>query len=60
MTFYFGHAERGALVIKANPAEVMETRWATYSEIAAEITAAPHNFAPWFRIYMERFPDFGM
>ena len=60
VTFYFGHAKRGALVIKANPAEVMETRWTTYGEIAAEITTSPEHFAPWFRIYMERFPDFGM
>ncbi len=60
VTFYFGHAKRNALVMKPNPAEVMDTRWATYSELVADIAQAPHDFAPWFRIYMERFPDFGM
>jgi isopentenyl-diphosphate Delta-isomerase len=60
VTFYFGHAKRGSLVVKPNPAEVMEIRWASYSELAVEIAERPHDFAPWFRIYMERFPDFGM
>jgi isopentenyl-diphosphate Delta-isomerase len=60
VTFYFGHAKSDALAINPNPAEVMETRWATYSEVAAGIAAAPEHYAPWFRIYMERFPDFVM
>jgi isopentenyl-diphosphate Delta-isomerase len=60
VTFYFGQAKRDDLVVNANPAEVMETRWATYEEVAGEIAAKPEHFAPWFRIYMERFPDFGM
>jgi isopentenyl-diphosphate Delta-isomerase len=60
VTFYFGQAKMAELVINANPDEVMETRWATSKDIASEIAAAPHHYAPWFRIYMERFPDFGM
>ena len=60
VTFYFGQAGQDTLVINPNPAEVMETHWATYHDVAAGIAAAPENYAPWFRIYMERFPDFGM
>ncbi|MGL4405058.1 MAG: isopentenyl-diphosphate Delta-isomerase [Notoacmeibacter sp.] len=60
VTFYFGHAKRDELAIAPNPAEVMDTRWATYSEVAAAIAENPENYAPWFRIYMERYPDFGM
>ena len=60
VTFYFGQAKRNILVIDPNPAEVMETHWATHQDVAAGIAAAPENYAPWFRIYMERFPDFGM
>jgi isopentenyl-diphosphate Delta-isomerase len=60
VTFYFGQANRKTLAFIPNPAEVMETHWATYEEVAAGIQKAPENYAPWFRIYMERFPDFGM
>jgi isopentenyl-diphosphate Delta-isomerase len=60
VTFYFGHARRNTLAFTPNPAEVMATRWAGYPEIAGDIAANPENYAPWFRIYMERFPDFGM
>jgi isopentenyl-diphosphate Delta-isomerase len=60
VTFYLGHADRSRLVFTANPAEVMETHWATYREVAEGIAAAPEHYAPWFRIYMERFPEFGM
>ena len=60
VTFYFGQAKRDILAIKPNSSEVMEIRWATYFELAAEIAETPENFTPWFRIYMERFPEFGM
>jgi isopentenyldiphosphate isomerase len=38
----------------------METRWATYPEVAGQIAETPETYAPWFRIYMERFPNFEM
>ena len=60
VTFYFGQAKVSELVVEPNPTEVMEIRWATSAEVAAEIASAPEAYAPWFRIYMERFPDFGM
>jgi isopentenyl-diphosphate Delta-isomerase len=60
VTFYFGHAKQNTLVLRPNPAEVMETRWAAHEEVAAEIAVSPQNYAPWFRIYMERYPNFGM
>lgn len=45
------------LVVVPNPAEVSETRWVTPEALRAEIAAAPERFTPWFRIYVERFPD---
>jgi isopentenyl-diphosphate Delta-isomerase len=60
VTFYFGWANRKALLIRPDPSEVMETRWATWDELAAEIAADPAQFTPWFRIYMERFPGFAL
>ncbi len=60
VTFYFGNAQRKDLAVQPNPVEVMQTRWANYSDVANEIAATPEMYAPWFRIYMERFPNFGM
>ncbi len=60
VTFYFGYASQDTLVMQPNSAEVMQTCWSTYNDVAADIAAAPDNYAPWFRIYMERFPEFGM
>lgn len=46
-----------ALALAPDPAEVSETRWATAAELHREIAEAPGRFTPWFRIYLERFPD---
>jgi isopentenyl-diphosphate delta-isomerase len=60
VTFYFGWAERDALAVRPDPSEVMETRWATWKELSPEMTLHPERFAPWFRIYMHRFPGFAL
>jgi isopentenyl-diphosphate Delta-isomerase len=60
VTFYFGTASRDTLAFTPNPGEVMETRWATWQELSAEIAQDPERFAPWFRIYMQRFPGFAL
>lgn len=38
-------------------AEVSETRWATLAEVRAEMAKVPESFAPWFRIYVERWDE---
>jgi isopentenyl-diphosphate delta-isomerase len=53
-----GAADRRALALAPDPAEVAETRWATAAELKAEIAADPGRFTPWFRIYVDRWPDF--
>jgi isopentenyl-diphosphate delta-isomerase len=53
---FTGRATRD-LAIRPNLEEVAETRWVTPSDLRAEIAAAPERFTPWFRIYVERFPD---
>jgi isopentenyl-diphosphate Delta-isomerase len=60
VTFYVGQADRNTLALAPDPAEVMETRWATWAELAPEMTLHPERFAPWFRIYMQRFPGFAV
>ena len=40
------------MTVTPNPAEVMETRWVSSSDLVREITATPDQFTPWLRIYM--------
>lgn len=54
---FTGAASAATLTIAMNPAEVCETRWVTGADLKAEIAASPEVFTPWFRIYVERFPD---
>jgi isopentenyl-diphosphate Delta-isomerase len=60
VTFFTARAPRRSIVLAPDPAEVMETRWANWAEVSAEIAQAPERYAPWFRIYMERFPGFAV
>lgn len=50
-------ADSATLVLDPDPSEVAATRWVTATELRAEIGAAPETFTPWFRIYLERYPD---
>ncbi|MCB2126852.1 MAG: isopentenyl-diphosphate Delta-isomerase [Rhodobacteraceae bacterium] len=40
------------LPVAPDPAEVMEVRWVTLSDLDAEIAAGPERFTPWLRIYL--------
>jgi isopentenyl-diphosphate delta-isomerase len=51
-------ADSRRLAIAPNPDEVAETRWATAEALRTEIAAHPERFTPWFRIYVDRWPDF--
>lgn len=48
------------VALALNPDEVSETRWAAPADLAAEARAAPERFAPWFRIYLARWPELGL
>ncbi|MDD9910529.1 MAG: NUDIX domain-containing protein [Ahrensia sp.] len=54
---YRAEAARTRLAIVPNPAEVEATRWITADELRADMRANPHDYTPWFRIYVNRFPD---
>lgn len=43
-----------SLTIAPNPSEVMDTRWATMTDLRAEVAAQPQDFTPWLRIYLDR------
>ena len=42
-----------------NPNEVQAIRWERPKRLLARIAETPDDFAPWFRIYMDRYADFG-
>lgn len=52
-------ADRGQLVVAPDPSEVSETRWATRAALLKEAAATPDLFAPWFRIYLDRWAELG-
>jgi len=45
---------RTALSFQLNPDEVCEVRWVNREALAGEAAAAPERFAPWLRIYLDR------
>ena len=56
VTMFVGMADRDRLAIVPDSAEVSETRWITAQTLREEMAQSPEAFAPWFRIYCERFP----
>jgi isopentenyl-diphosphate delta-isomerase len=54
---FVARVDRSQLVVAPDPAEVSETRWVEAEELRADMGRAPERYTPWFRIYVERFPD---
>jgi isopentenyl-diphosphate Delta-isomerase len=54
-----GEAPAG-LAPMPDPAEVAAIRWARPEALRAEAIAAPDRFAPWFRIYLQRWGELGL
>jgi isopentenyl-diphosphate delta-isomerase len=40
------------VTVRPDPDEVMETRWADYHDLLAEVARHPDRFTPWIRIYL--------
>ncbi|MEZ5790947.1 MAG: isopentenyl-diphosphate delta-isomerase [Nitratireductor sp.] len=57
VTMFTADVNSGDLKIAPNPQEVAATRWLTREELLREVAQAPEEFTPWFRIYLERYPD---
>lgn len=54
---FCGTANSHDLTIQPNQNEVAETRWIDIASLRADMQAKPANYAPWFRIYMDRWLD---
>lgn len=53
---YLAMAER-KMVVKPNPAEVMQVEWVGFYDLAAEIQRRPNRFTPWLQIYLSEHKD---
>ena len=51
--------DKTRLALAPDPAEVMQTCWATRPVLVAAMAARPQDYAPWFRIYMTRWDELG-
>ncbi len=57
VTMYVGQADRTQIVLALDPQEVEAARWVHRDALKAEMAAQPELFTPWFRIYLERYPE---
>ncbi len=49
--------EKSRVDIRPNPAEVAETRWICADILRDDVVRHPDRYTPWFRIYLNRYPD---
>lgn len=56
----FGHVFFGitARTPAPDPAEAMAWRWQTLPSVAAQLDREPASFTPWFRLTMDRIPEY--
>lgn len=52
-----GTADKLSLALDPDPLEVAAVRWVDLSALRTEVRLTPQAFAPWFRIYLDRWPE---
>jgi isopentenyl-diphosphate delta-isomerase len=57
---YRGEVDKTCLRLAPDPDEVMETGWVSRQALADAMAATPQAYAPWFRIYMDRWDELGL
>ncbi|MCY0146166.1 NUDIX domain-containing protein [Hoeflea sp. G2-23] len=57
VTMYVGQADRTQTTLSLGPQEVEAARWVQRDALRAEMKAQPELFTPWFRIYVDRYPE---
>jgi isopentenyl-diphosphate Delta-isomerase len=45
--------------VKANPDEIMETKYVTEEELGEDMSRHPERYTPWFKIAFERYGKLG-
>ena len=56
VTLFVAHVQADDIVTALNPDEVSETSWANAQELHDMARDEPAAIAPWFRLYLDRFP----
>lgn len=52
--------DRATFAFDINPEEVSAVRWMGRSELQRAMRRSPEDFAPWFRIYCQRWDELGL
>lgn len=55
-----GDVQSGTIQLDLDPDEVIAVRWMTRRELQRASRVAPATFAPWFRIYLDRWDELGL
>ncbi|MCP2679509.1 isopentenyl-diphosphate Delta-isomerase [Maricaulaceae bacterium NA33B04] len=55
-----GEADRNTLTFNLHPDEVSAVRWARPKDLITEVASHPDRFAPWLRIYLDRWATLGV
>jgi len=50
----------GTIPLRLDAAEVLDTRWAGIEELRQDLAVSPEVYAPWFRIYLDRWNELGL
>lgn len=57
---YVAHINRADIEIRLNLAEVSDFAWANTDHLKENARTQPQLYAPWFRIYLERWDELGL
>ena len=57
VTFYAGYADKKSLQVPFNEAEVADIRWVHPRVLQDELARDAAQLAPWFQIYLRKFPE---
>lgn len=60
VTLFRGSMSSSKPLPEPNPEEVARSRWAALPELRCEAAAEPERFAPWLRIYLNRWDELGL
>lgn len=52
--------DKTRLDLAPHPDEVMQAAWATRPALLSAMAARPQDYAPWFRIYLQRWDELGL
>lgn len=57
---FSAEVNREALTFDLNPEEVSRVQWMSVSDLRRAIAADPTDYAPWLRIYVQRWEELGL